>query len=56
MATATLTRTQTIVRNLIEEYASYKPSHGEIETEAVIDKEKGHYEAQKGLKANNLFP
>ncbi len=44
MATATLTQVQTIVRNLIEAYASYKPSNGEIETEAIIDQEKGHYE------------
>ena len=25
-----------IVRRLIEEYASYKPSHGRIDTEAII--------------------
>jgi hypothetical protein len=33
-----------IVRRLIEEYASYKPSHGQIETEAIIDRDKDHYE------------
>jgi hypothetical protein len=33
-----------IVRRLIHEYASYKPSHGQIETEAIIDPEKDHYE------------
>jgi hypothetical protein len=33
-----------IVRRLIEEYASYKPSHGQIETEAVVDLEKDHFE------------
>jgi len=33
-----------IVHNLILEYARYKPSHGEIETETVIDPDKGHYE------------
>ncbi len=32
------------VRGLILEYASHKPSHGEIVTEAIIDEEKGHYE------------
>lgn len=37
-------RYRRIVTNLIEEYASYKPSHGEIETEAIIDPEKDHYE------------
>jgi hypothetical protein len=33
-----------IVRRLVEEYASYKPSHGQIETEAIADHDKGHYE------------
>ena len=33
-----------IVRRLIEEYASYKPSHGQIDTEAIVDPEKDHYE------------
>ncbi len=39
-----LTRYRDIVRKLIYEYANYKPSHGEIKTEAVIDSEKDHYE------------
>lgn len=33
-----------IVRKLIQEYASVKPANGQIETEAVIDPEKDHYE------------
>jgi hypothetical protein len=33
-----------IVRRLVEEYARYKPSHGQIETEAIIDPEHDHYE------------
>ena len=33
-----------IVRRVIEEYASYKPSHGRIETEAVVDPDKDHFE------------
>jgi hypothetical protein len=33
-----------IVRRLVEEYAKYIPSHGQIETEAVIDGERDHYE------------
>ena len=37
-------RYREIVRRLIEEYASYKPSHGQIETEAVVDPEQDHYE------------
>jgi hypothetical protein len=37
-------RYREILRNLIEEYASYKPYHGQIDTEAVIDREHDHYE------------
>lgn len=33
-----------IVRRVIEDYGSHKPSHGEIETEAIIDPVKDHYE------------
>lgn len=33
-----------IVRKLIDDYASYKPSHGQIETEAIVDPTKDHYE------------
>src|SRR5437763_4439869 len=33
-----------IVRKLIDEYASYKPSHGKIETEAIVDPQRDHYE------------
>jgi hypothetical protein len=40
----TLERYREIVRKLISEYASYKPSHGQIDTEAIIDPEKDHYE------------
>ena len=43
MAT-TVTRYREIVQRLIEEYARYKPSHGEIDTEIVIDPERNHYE------------
>ncbi len=27
----------------LEDYACYQPSHGEIETEAIIDRQKDHY-------------
>ena len=37
-------RYRMIVRRLIEEYASYKPSHGQIDTEAIVDPQKDHYE------------
>ena len=33
-----------IIQNLIHQYASYKPSHGNINTEAVIDSKLEHYE------------
>jgi hypothetical protein len=35
---------RSIVRKLIDEYASYKPSHGKIETEAIVDPQHDHYE------------
>ena len=44
MTTDKLTRYRQIVRRLVEEYASYKPSHGQIDTEAVIDPARDHYE------------
>ncbi len=37
-------RYREIVRRVIQEYARYKPSHGQIETEAIADREKDHYE------------
>lgn len=40
----TMTRYREIVQRLIEEYARYKPSHGEIDTEIVIDPARDHYE------------
>ncbi len=40
----TLTHYREIVRKVIAEYASYKPSHGQIETEAVVDPQRDHYE------------
>ncbi len=39
-----LERYREIVRRLIEEYARYKPSHGQIDTEAVVDRNLDHYE------------
>ena len=40
----TLERYRLIVRQLIDEIALYKPSHGQIETEAIIDPQRDHYE------------
>ncbi|MFO0810845.1 MAG: XisI protein [Gemmataceae bacterium] len=37
-------RYRAAVRRLIEDYARIKPSVGDIETEAVIDAERDHYE------------
>jgi hypothetical protein len=36
-----------IVRRLIEEYASYKPAYGDIRTEAVVDRDRDHYEVMQ---------
>jgi hypothetical protein len=36
-------RYRQIVRRVIGEYASYKPCHGQIETEAIVDAGKDHY-------------
>lgn len=33
-----------IVRRVIDEYAACKPSHGQIDTEAVVDPARDHYE------------
>ena len=41
---ASVKRYQKIVRDLIEEYATHKPSHGEIDVKAIIDAEKGQYQ------------
>src|SRR5438034_6463086 len=37
-------RYRLIVRRLIEEYASYIPANGQIETEAIVDSNLDHYE------------
>ncbi|HTU90430.1 MAG TPA: XisI protein [Gemmataceae bacterium] len=39
-----LDRYREIVRRIIEDYASGKPSHGQIDTEAIMDRERDHYE------------
>ncbi len=39
-----LNRYREIVRRLIEEYAAYKPAYGDIRTEAVVDRDRDHYE------------
>jgi hypothetical protein len=48
-----LDRYRAIVRHLIEEYASYRPAVGDIRTEAVVDRERDHYEVlQVGWHGN----
>ena len=37
-------RYREIARRIVEDYARYKPSHGQIDTEAVVDRDKDHYE------------
>jgi len=39
-----LEKYRTIIKNILNEYAKYKPSHGDIETETIFDNEKDHYE------------
>lgn len=38
-----LTRYRDILRQVVEEYASFKPSHGEIDSYPVIDPVGDHY-------------
>ena len=44
MATGSRNDLREVVRRVICEYAKHKPSNGEIDTEAVIDDEGGHYQ------------
>ena len=39
-----LTRYRQIIRQVLHEYARYKPANGEIETELIMDAERDHYE------------
>lgn len=39
-----LTRYRAIARQVVMEYASYKLSYGEVQTEPVVDPERDHYE------------
>jgi hypothetical protein len=39
-----VTRYRELVEGIIEEYASYKPSYGDVENEAIFVPSKGHYE------------
>jgi hypothetical protein len=39
-----VSRYRQAVRDLLTEYAGYKPAHGQIDTELVIDPTKDHYE------------
>ena len=41
---AKLEQYREIIKRLIREYASYKPSNGQIDTEAILDDENDHYE------------
>jgi hypothetical protein len=37
-------RYRDIVRRIVNEYASFKPSNGRIDTEAITDPDRDHYE------------
>lgn len=41
-----------IVRQLIDHYAQFKPSAGEVDVEVVIDERTGHYELMHNGWAN----
>jgi hypothetical protein len=40
----TLNRYREAIRKIIMQYAGYRPAHGQIDTEVVIDPAKDHYE------------
>jgi hypothetical protein len=42
-----LTQYRQIVERIVKEYASYKPSYGQVEMEAIIDRESDHYEVMQ---------
>jgi hypothetical protein len=51
-----LEKYRTIIKRILNEYAQYKPSYGEIETEAIFDTEKDHYElVHVGWEEKNGF-
>ena len=35
---------RTIIKQLLTQYATYKPSHGDIETQIIFDTEHDHYQ------------
>jgi hypothetical protein len=37
-------RYRMILKRIIEDYASYKPSNGQIDTEGIVDPARDHYE------------
>lgn len=39
-----IARYRQIVRRIVEDYGRYKPSHGQIETEVIVDTVNDHYE------------
>ncbi len=43
MATGSRDDLREVVRRVILEYATHKPSNGEITAEAIMDEERGHY-------------
>lgn len=39
-----MTEWATIIRRIINEYAQFTPSYGDVETETVFDEARGHFE------------
>ena len=40
---ATLDTYRTIIKRIIQNYAQIKPALGDIQTQAILDEERGHY-------------
>jgi hypothetical protein len=40
----TLEQFRTIIRDLIQEYAQYQPSRGDVQIEVILDEANDHYE------------
>ena len=35
---------RTLIKQLLTQYATYKPAHGDIETQTIFDTENDHYQ------------
>jgi hypothetical protein len=42
-----LTRYSELIQDILREYASYKPSYGQVESEVIVDPVQGHFELMR---------